>query len=150
MRTPEQTIGPRARIWDAPSRVLTARATRHRGLVGALTWGAAALMVASGAIHLHLYDLAYRHIPTIGTLFVLQGIGSILLALLAALVRRVWSSLAGAATMLATLAGFLVSVNYGLFGFQDAFNAPDALSALVIEIASATLFLAAAALSLLW
>lgn len=105
-------------------------------------------MIASGAIHLHLYfDVGYRRIATIGTLFVAQGVGSIVLALGAAVVRRVWSAVLGATIMLATLGAFLISVNYGLFGFQDVFNAPDGLVALVIEIASAVLFLGAAALA---
>jgi hypothetical protein len=62
--------------------------------------------------------------------------------------RRVWTALIGAGTMIATLAGFLISVNYGLFGFQDSFLGSNAIDAFVVEIASALLFLAAVAFSI--
>jgi len=44
------------------------------GIVGA------ALLVASGAIHLDLYLTGYRTIPTIGPLFLLQVIAAFVLA----------------------------------------------------------------------
>jgi len=118
----------------------------HPWVVNLCTWAAAVLMIVSGYIHLHLYAIAYKHIPTIGPLFIVQGVVSILLAMLAAAVRRVWTALISAGTMLAT--GFLISVNYGLFGFQDAFTGTNAVGAFVIEVTSAVLFLAAAVLSI--
>ena len=120
----------------------------HGWAVNLTTWVAAALMVVSGYIHLHLWDVAYRHIATIGPLFVVQGIAAIVFAVGAALARRVWTALVGAGTMIATLAGFLIAVNYGLFGFQDAFSGSNAVGAFVVEIASAVFFLAAVALSI--
>jgi hypothetical protein len=105
-------------------------------------------MVTSGAIHLHLYTVGYSGLPTIGPLFLLQGIGSIAAALVALALRWVGTALLGAAAMLATLAGFLVSVNYGIFGFQDTFRGTNQVAALVVEIAAAVLFLAAAAIAL--
>ena len=120
----------------------------HRWLVNVTTWAAAALMVVSGYIHLHLWDTAYRHITTIGPLFVVQGVAAFVVAVGTAVARRVWTALIGAGTMIATVAGFLISVNYGLFGFQDSFVAHDEVGALVIEIASAVLFLAAVAFSI--
>ena len=120
----------------------------HRWSVNLVTWMASALMVASGVIHLHLYTTGYKHIATIGPLFAVQGVASIVLALGASVIRRSGTALIGAGTMVATLAGFLITVNYGLFGFQDSFSATDALGALVIEIASAVLFLGAAVLSI--
>jgi hypothetical protein len=50
--------------------------------------------------------------------------------------------------MLATMAGFLVSVNYGIFGFQDTFRGTNQVAAFVVEIAAAVLYLAAAAIAL--
>jgi hypothetical protein len=120
----------------------------HRWAVNLTTWAAAVLMVVSGYIHLHLWDIAYRHIATIGPLFVVQGVAAFVFAIGATLARRVWTALVGAGTMIATLAGFLIAVNYGLFGFQDSFSGSNAVGAFVVEIASAVLFLAAAALSI--
>ena len=129
-------------------RLLWADGSSHHWTVNIATWLAAALMIASGVIHLHLWAIAYRHIPTIGPLFVVQGVAAIVLALAASAVRRVWTALIGAGTMLATLAGFLISVNYGLFGFQDSFSGGFAIDSFVIEIASAVIFLAAVAFSI--
>ena len=120
----------------------------HRWVVNIATWAAAALMVVSGYIHLHLWDIAYRHIATIGPLFVVQGVAAFVFAVGTAAARRVWTALIGAGTMIATLAGFLISVNYGLFGFQDSFSGSNAIDAFVVEIASALLFLAAVAFSI--
>ena len=128
--------------------LLLTGSSNHRVVVSLLTWLGASGMVVSGAIHLHLYALAYRHIPTIGPLFVVQGVAAVLLALTAAVLRRVWTALLGTGMMLATLAGFLISVNYGLFGFQDSFAGSDAVGAFVVEIVSAVLCLAAAAFAL--
>ena len=52
----------------------------HRWVVNVATWLAAALMVASGVIHLHLWDIAYRHVPTIGPMFIAQGVAAIAIA----------------------------------------------------------------------
>jgi hypothetical protein len=120
----------------------------HRWLFNIATWAAAALMVVSGYIHLHLWDIAYRNIATIGSLFVVQGVAAFVFALAAAVFRRVWTALIGAGTMIATLTGFLISVNYGLFGFQDSFSGSNAIDAFVVEIASAILFLTAVAISI--
>jgi F420-dependent oxidoreductase-like protein len=80
----------------------------------------AALLVASGGIHLDLYLTGYRTIPTIGWLFLLQVIAGFALAL-AILVR--WrdplAAAAGALFALATLGGYLLSLRVGLFGFHE-------------------------------
>ena len=128
--------------------LLVADSSDHRVVVSLLTWLGACGMVLSGYIHLHLDAIGYRHIPTIGPLFVVQGVGAILLALVTAVLRRVWTALLGAGMMLATVAGFLISVNFGLFGFQDSFVGSNAVGAFVVEIVSAVLCLAAAAFSL--
>jgi hypothetical protein len=134
----------RRSIWA----LLSADASRHPWIVNVATCLAATLMVLSGYIHLHLWDVAYRHIATIGPLFVVQGITSMLFAVGAALIRRVWTALIGAGTMIATLGGFLISVNHGLFGFQDSFSGSNAIGAFAIEIASAVLFLTAVVFSI--
>jgi predicted lipoprotein with Yx(FWY)xxD motif len=89
----------------------------------------AALLVASGAIHLDLYLTGYRTIPTIGWLFLLQVISGFALALAIAVVS-LWpralvgaeftlAAASGALFGLATLGGYLLSLRIGLFGFTE-------------------------------
>jgi hypothetical protein len=96
-----------------------------------------ALMASSGAIHLQLWAMSYRAIPTIGPLFLLQGIAGVVLALLLLLWRRLLVVVAGAGFMVATIGGLLVSVHFGLFGFMDTLAAPYAGLSLVLESAGA-------------
>lgn len=79
----------------------------------------AGLLFATGAIHLDLYVTGYRHIPTVGTLFLLQVITAFVLALLALSLSRRTVSLAGAGFALSTLGGYIVSLWIGLFGFKE-------------------------------
>ena len=94
-------------------------------------------MASSGAIHLQLWAMGYRTIPTIGPLFFLQGVAGLLLAVVLLLWRRLLVVVAGAGFMVATIGGLLVSVNFGLFGFMDTFAAPYAGLSLVLESAGA-------------
>ena len=48
----------------------------------------AGLLVASGLIHLHLWDIAYRHVKTLDVLFLVQVIAALLLAVALLLTRR--------------------------------------------------------------
>jgi hypothetical protein len=112
---------------------------------GALCLGGSALMVVSAAIHLHLWAGGYRHIPTIGPLFLLQGVAGILLAVAVAVTRRPVGALAGAVFVASTIGGLVLSVEIGLFGFKDSLDAPFATASLAVE-AAAFLILVAAAL----
>jgi hypothetical protein len=132
-----------------PSYTRNARRTLSYALIGpsgsaarraAITLGlvvGAALLASSGAIHLQLWTMGYRTIPTIGPLFLLQGIAGVLLAVLLLLWRRLLVVVAGAGFMVATIGGLLASVNFGLFGFRDTFAAPYAGVSLVLESAGA-------------
>jgi hypothetical protein len=91
------------------------------------------LVASSGAIHLQLWATGYRTIPTIGPLFLLQGIAGVLLAVLLLLWRRLVVVIAGVGFMVATIGGLLVSVNFGLFGFMDTLSAPYAGMSLLLE-----------------
>jgi hypothetical protein len=79
----------------------------------------------------------YRGIPTIGPLFLAAAIGGFVLS--AALL--VWPSrlfgLFALGLAAGTLAGLVVSVNVGLFGFTDSLSAPYATESAVIEVAAA-------------
>ena len=119
-----------------------------RWAVSVLAVAGAALMVWSGVIHLQLWSDGYRSISMIGPLFLVQGIGSIALAAVLAVFRRVVLMAAGAVTMAATAAGLLLSAGVGLFGFQESLAVPNAMSSLVVEFASAAVLAAASAIVL--
>src|SRR5580700_10956195 len=114
----------------------------------------AGLLIATAAIHLDLYLTGYRTIPTIGWLFLLQviaafGLGLAVLVIPSRLVLpgRL-AAAAGAGFALATLAGYLLSVWIGLFGFKEV-RTTAGIVAGVVEVAAfvvlATLALAPAA-----
>jgi hypothetical protein len=131
-------------LWAGPG-----RSTRPAALAATLAFVAgSALVLWSAAVHLDLWDSGYRSIATIGPLFLLQSIGGIVLGLLILAVRRVWAALLGIGFALSTLAGFLVSVAHGLFGFRDSWDAPFAQEAFVLEIAIVVVLLFAGALCL--
>jgi hypothetical protein len=108
------------------------------------------LLLWSSYIHFHLWQkLGYRHIPTIGWLFLLQSIAGLLLGVLVIVVRRVWAAVLGLGFALSTMAGLLISVEHGLFGFKDSLSAPFAHQALAVEIASIVAFVIGVTLCLL-
>lgn len=105
-------------------------------------WCGAVLIVLSALIHLHLWSTGYRHIPTIGPLFLVQGAAGIIIAVAVSVLRHPLTALLGAGYALATIGGLLISVNFGLFGFQDSIDAPYAQLSLAIEVAAAAVLLA--------
>ena len=106
-----------------------------------------ALLLWSAYIHFHLWhDEGYHAIATIGPLFVLQSIAGLLIGLAVIALRRLWVAVIGAGFALSTLAGFLITVEHGLFGFKDSWQAPFAHQAFVIELVAAVMLVAAAAL----
>ena len=64
----------------------------------------AGLLIASGLIHLHLWDIAYRHVKTLDVLFLVQVAAAVLLALALLITRRLIVVLAA---LLLILSGFL-------------------------------------------
>jgi len=104
----------------------------------------AALLIASGAIHLDLYLTGYRTIPTIGWMFLLQVIAAFALAL-AVLATGSWlADLAGAGFAVATLGGYLLSLRFGLFGFTEVRTTAGIVAGLIDVAAFAALVFAAA------
>jgi predicted lipoprotein with Yx(FWY)xxD motif len=101
------------------------------------------LLAATGAIHLDLYLTGYRTIPTIGWLFLLQVITAFALAAAVLATGSRLVAAAGAGFALATLAGYLLSVWVGLFGFKEI-RTTAGIAAGVIEV---TAFAALAALA---
>jgi hypothetical protein len=108
-------------------------------------------VIGSGVIHLYLWgkQYGYRGIPTIGPLFLLQGIVAIVVGLLAVVSRRLAVQLAAAGLMIASVIALVLAVEVGLFGFRDSWLAPYAWTTLYEEIAGGVLLLAATA-ALAW
>jgi hypothetical protein len=104
------------------------------------------LTIGSGVIHLYLWgkQYGYKDVPTIGPLFLIQGIVTILLGLAVIASRRVVVLLAGAGLLVASVVALVLAVEVGLFGFKDSWLAPYAKTSLYEEIAGAVLLLAAA------
>ena len=95
----------------------------------------AALLAATGGIHLDLYLTGYRHIPTIGWLFLLQVIAAFALAAATLAIRSPLVAAAGAGFAASTLVGYLLSVWFGLFGFKEI-RTTAGIVAGVIEVAA--------------
>jgi plastocyanin len=95
----------------------------------------AGLLVATAAIHLDLYLTGYRHIPTIGVLFLLQVIAAFLLALLVLVLPRPAVALAGAGFAASTLGGYILSLWIGLFGFNEVRTTAGVVAG-VVEVAA--------------
>ena len=132
-------------LWKSPSRVRHRRGVAAQGCFlvtsAALAW--------SAYLHYYLWHkLGYRQIPAIGTLFLVHAALGGVLAVLVALVQRVWTILAAALFALLTLASFLVAVDHGLFGFRESWAAPDARSAFLSDVLVVVFALSAARLTL--
>jgi hypothetical protein len=108
------------------------------------------LLLWSAYTHFHLWNETdgYRSIPTIGPLFLLQSIAGLIIGVGVVVVRRLWAAIVGIGFALSTIAGFLLSVAVGLFGFKDSWLAPFAKQAFVIEILVVVALVAAAVLCL--
>ena len=104
-------------------------------LLNTLRLAGAGLLAATGGIHLDLYLTGYRHIPTIGWLFLLQIIAAFVLAVAVLVVRRPLADAAGAGFAIATLGGYLLTLWVGLFGFQEV-RTTAGLVAGLIEVAT--------------
>jgi hypothetical protein len=81
--------------------------------------GFAASLLGSAASHAYLYIHGYRHIPTIGTGFLVQASVSLALAVLILLGGPWWLRWAGAAIAGGSLVAFALSRTAGLFGFTE-------------------------------
>jgi hypothetical protein len=120
----------------------------HRRPATGLFLASAVLVMASGLIHLYLWHLAYRHIATLGPLFLVQAAAALLLAVLLATLRRGLVLLAALSLMAGTIVGFILVTTVGLFGFTLTVITGWADLALATEAAAVALLLGAA--PLLW
>ena len=134
---------------EVPTRVRVGTAALWAGrAVGA------ALLVWTGWIHLHLWSEGYKHIKTIGPIFMVNFVVAMAIAvvLLAVPPRRLLALAAASGAMFAlgTLGALVLSVNVGLFGFTESSNAPFAHLSLWVEAGATAVLLATAIGALLY
>jgi hypothetical protein len=94
----------------------------------------AGLLVTSGVIHLHLWDIAYRHVATLGPLFLVQAIAALVLAVAVLVTRNIPVVGAALALVAGTIVCFLLARTVGIFGFTLTFTSGLAYTVLVVEI----------------
>jgi len=122
--------------------VTTIQSTRQpgqgtrNGLMWLLYVCDAGLLVTSGLIHLHLWDIAYRHVKTLDVLFLVQVVLCLLAALTLLVTRHLLVVLGAAALMAGTIVGFLLARSVGIFGFRLTFSSGLAYTVLVVEAAA--------------
>jgi hypothetical protein len=113
--------------------VTTIQRTRQPGQStrGGLMWLLylcdAGLLVTSGLIHVHLWDIAYRHVKTLDVLFLVQVVLCLLVVL------------GAAALMAGTIVGFALARTVGIFGFRLTFSSGLADTVLVVEAVAVVL-----------
>jgi hypothetical protein len=115
-----------------------------RWTVLALTGTGAGFLVWSAVIHLELWGDGYRDISVIGPLFLVQGIASIVLAVVIVAFRRLALLLAGAVAGVATAVGLLLTASVGLFGYTESLAVPYAELSLAVEFTAAFVLLVGA------
>ena len=127
------------------------RSVLVRAVITLVIAAGAVCVLGSGVIHLYLWgkQYGYRSIPTIGPLFLVQGIVSILIGLATIVTRRLVVVFVAAGLLIVSFCSLIIAVEHGLFGFQDSWYAPYAKATLYEEIAGAVLLLAAA-VALAW
>jgi xanthine/uracil permease len=121
--------------------------SRPGPVVSGLAWIGALLLVLSAIIHLHLWSQSYQHVPTIGPLFLTQGIAGIVLAIMVSVSRHLVMLISGALFAIGTIGGLLLSVYVGLFGFRDSLSAPYATLSLLFEAVAFAVLAGAAVLT---
>jgi hypothetical protein len=124
-------------------------ATQHRSIVArAFRYLGALAVLATGGAHIEQYAVDnYSTVPTIGTLFLLNFIAAIVIAVgLIAPLRRVTGrytdlvraviAVGGIGLAVLSLAGLFVSETSGLFGFVEHGYRMAIVVAIVVEVAA--------------
>jgi hypothetical protein len=102
----------------------------------------ALLVAAAGAIHLYLWFDYFHHVHVVGALFLVNAAAGLAIAA-ALLVRRDVVVLLGAGGYaVGTLAAFVVSTRWGLFGYRETFWGSWQEGAGGVELAAALLLAA--------
>jgi hypothetical protein len=135
-------------VTTARSRQTQQARPRNAGLRWLLYLLAAGLLVASGAIHLHFWVIAYQHVKVLDVLFLVQVAAAFVAAVAVLVTRHLLVVLAAALLMAGTIVGFILVRTTGLFGFHLTFTSGEAYTVLVIEAAAIILLSVTAAASL--
>jgi hypothetical protein len=105
--------------------------------------GIAATLAISGVVHAYLYAHGYRHIPTIGTAFLVQGSAFVALAILILAGGPAWLRVAAGLGSAGALLAFGMSRTTGLFGFTETgWDPPYGVISVVVEALTVALCLA--------
>jgi hypothetical protein len=141
--TPGRRQSPLQLLFNRPAMISS---SQTRIAVTVLILVGAVLSILSGLIHLKLWGGSdgYRTLSTIGPLFLVQAISGVVIGLAMAVTRWLLFVLAGIGLLAGTALGLFITVQYGLFGFQESWGAPYAKSSLIEEIVGAVLLLVAA------
>jgi hypothetical protein len=101
----------------------------------------AGLMIASGIIHFHLWQMpgGYRNVKTLDWLFLVQVIAAVLLAVVLLATRHLLAVAASLLLMAGTIAGFILADTAGIFGFKLPHVTGLADTVLIIEIVAIVL-----------
>lgn len=117
--------------------------------VAVLRVAGAGLLATNAGIHAYLWDVGYRSIPTIGTLFLLNAIGASVLTVAVLGAPRRWLPVfagLGALLELGTVGGLILTTLHGLFGFVESTRATLYWQSAFTEIAGAVVLAALAGL----
>jgi hypothetical protein len=107
----------------------------------ALRLAGTGLLISVAAIHLDLWSEGYRHIPTDGPLFLADAIGGFVLAAILLVWPRPLAALLGIGFMASTLAALILSINVGLFGFQESIGLSFVVESILLESIGAAILL---------
>jgi hypothetical protein len=107
---------------------------------------AAAGVLLSAVVHLELYVQGFSEVSVIGTLFLLNFAGGLVLGSLVLVWRHWLPALAAAGYGLVTVAAFWVSIGWGLFGVHETAGGAMEVLAQVAEYAAILFGVVAAAL----
>jgi hypothetical protein len=114
----------------------------------ALRLGIAATLAVSGVSHAYLYIHGYRHIPNIGTAFLLQASVCFALAVLLVIGGPAWLRWAAAGLAAGSLVAFALSRSVGLLGFTERGWQPSPHAAISVTAEALTVVLWAVGLLL--
>ncbi len=110
----------------------------------------AGLLATNAWIHAYLWDVGYRSIPSIGTLFLLNAIAASVLSLAVLGAPRRWLPVLaalGALLELGTVGGLILTTLHGLFGFVESTRATLYWQSAITEIVGTVVLTLLAALA---
>ena len=102
-------------------RPLQPRGTERAYGKTAAAWATAPLVAAAGAIHLYLWFDYFHVVHVVGALFLVNAASGLLIGAVLLARRNGLTLLAAGAYAAGTLAAFVISTRWGLFGYRETF-----------------------------